>query len=223
VAKVVTKVERLNKILQELQKRIPQLSALARGAEFVKLIKIAMGALGIEFVGFDIMDDNRMRGGRYIYFGIAANTDFIVDTVADMVVDAIVGFISSHQNLPLEGEVEKALFDLLAKLGVKDLMGRLKALLDLDLKPPFPFTPFTVASVPMANVFSIELDDLQGAFSDVREGGTLTVMFEDGIGAQRAANTAPPHIKLRTASTGISRRFGLMGVIAKGADIPHTS
>ncbi len=223
VLKTIGKQRALKKVLEELQKRLPQLKALARAGDFIKYVKIALGALGVELIGFDIMDDQLSRGGRYVYFGLAPSTDIVVDVLADLIVNSILAFLQENHTLPLEGELEEALFALLAKLGLKDIVGRLKALLDLNLKPPFPFTGFTAASLPMVGIFNFDLDDFQGAFSEVREGANLTVRFEDGIGAQRAVNTSPIDIKLKTGSGPLSRRFGLTGVIAKGADIPFAA
>jgi hypothetical protein len=214
--KPLTKFEAAQKAIEKLLKIMPRLAALGNASDQLKVVKLAMGMLGVELIGFDIMDDQLRNGARYVYFGLAPSTDFLLDAFADKIID----LINKRGTLAVDDTFEKAIFEMIVKVFGKAALDRIKDLLDLKLKPPFPFTPFAAASLPIVRLFHFGLDDFQGAFSEQRAGGDLTVVFEDGIGAQTPVNTIPRFIKLKTGSTGISLRFGLTGVIVKGADIP---
>jgi len=164
---------------------------------------------------------SRRSAARYVYFGLAPSTDIVIDLVFDEIVDRLLDFAKSHTTLPLSEGLEKELAEALAKLGLKGIADKIKKAGELGLIPPFPFREFTVATLPMAGLFFVGLDNFQGAFSVERSGGTLNVTFDDGIAGPVASNTIPRFIPLQTGATAsASMRFGLIGVIAKGADIP---
>jgi hypothetical protein len=44
---------------------MPRLAALGNASDQLKVVKLAMGVLGVELIGFDIMDDQVRKGARY--------------------------------------------------------------------------------------------------------------------------------------------------------------
>jgi hypothetical protein len=219
--KPFAKLSRIAKALEWLDGKLPKFMAAAgKAADFVKMIKYAMGMLGIEIIAFDIMDDQTKRGGVYIYFGIAPSTDVVLDVISDAVVDALTAAVTAA-SLGGGKLIGDLLEQALIKLHLKDLADRVKKFAQLDLIGPFPFSTMTVTTDPAQKFHHVGLDDFQGGFAVLRVGGTLHVNFDDGVGPVKQ-RPAPHPLELKTGAThSPSFRFGLIGVIFKGADIPY--